>query len=149
MCSYACYATEQHEVGNLHSKNLNKSHEKYSELKSVSSDDVNLKLYKKHSKSRLEQSAFDNIHGAKLKLINLATGSDKDLAEYEEHSIFASSSDNNSSEGSSPNKGGSNSKKQGGSRKQSGSDNNSFINCLSCGLPCSKLDTECKYHFCF
>ena len=59
-------------------------------------------------------------------------------------SMFASSS-NSSSDSGSVSSGGSGSKKQGGGRKQSGSDKSGFVNCLSCGLPCSKLDTECKY----
>lgn len=58
-------------------------------------------------------------------------------------SLFASSSSNNSS-GGNMSKGGSGGQKQGGGRKQSGSDKSGFVNCLSCGLPCSKLDTECK-----
>ena len=58
-------------------------------------------------------------------------------------SLFASCSSGSSNSGSATT-GGSGSKKQGSGRKQSGSDKSGFVNCLSCGLPCSKLDTECK-----
>ena len=143
--SYACCASNMQDVGNLQEQ-FSKSPEKCLKSNSVSSDDTSLKLLMKHSKSSLEQSAFDNMHGAKLKLPNLAAEADKNFSKYLGLSIFASSSDSSSSEGnsSSSSKGGSDGKKQGGTKKQSGSDNNSFINCLSCGLPCSKLDTECK-----
>ena len=143
--SYASYATDKKNiVGNIH-EHLNRDCEKLTKSNYLNPDDISLKLHSKHNKPTFKETSFDNSHGAKLKYDKFGAGLDQKSLKQLEISLLGSNDNDNSSDGNTSAKGGSSSKKHGGSRKQSGSDNNSFINCLSCGLPCSKLDTECKF----
>ena len=143
--SQAFYATDGRDGGHVISC-ANKTINKALENSNSPFENTSEKLDRRTIPSNDKQKSFDKLITAKLKREPCCDPPDRNFNISLALNDGNSSSDN--SEGGGLSKGGSGGKRHGGGRKQSGSDKNGFINCLSCGLPCSKLDTECKWCLC-
>ena len=146
--SHACYATDKNNDGDTYETPSKKSASKSKTKKSKSNDALSknsINASEQNTELSRESKGFDKSF-TKLKPSDFAAAMDDPLMSDFDFTLFSSNDGNNdSANGGSVSKGGSNDQKTGNGRKSSGSDTGSFINCLSCGLPCSKLDTECEF----